>query len=35
MIIEYDLFNKILHMYTVGREEYLNEEQVEEVNEEE
>lgn len=26
MIIEYDLFNKILHMYTVGREEYLNNE---------
>lgn len=34
MIIEYDLFNKILHMYTVGKEESIDEAVEEERKEE-
>lgn len=34
MIIEYDLFNKILHMYTVGKEESIDEAVEEEKKEE-
>ena len=34
MIIEYDLFNKILHMYTVGRENNIDEASIENNKEE-